>query len=411
MKAMIVNAYGRSNRGDSVLLDECIAEIRSAFPGIEIGCAVFEGIEVARAAHPDVRWSERIGNSRQRGALAKLVTVARLGIAGLAALPGLGILGHLLPAAQRDTLRMIRAADITVSAPGGYIHDTNFAYYVALLHIWLGQRKGARVILAPQSVGPIDAPIARRLARAVLRRCDALCARESYSWDFLRNTLALPEELLRRSGDSAFWNFQVSGESPTLATAWQEIGVDPAAAPILGLTVVNWTFPKFPDMEARRQAYVQAMAKIIDHMATTHGMQPVIFNQVSDDMPMAERIATTCATPVAIDRTSREPDDLRALIARSALFLGTRFHSCIFAMMADRPTQAIAYLPKTSFILRDLKLETRQFPIDDLDPEAVIAALERDFASLPAAQAEIAGAVERYRQTHAKLGDILLEAP
>ncbi|MDB5550156.1 MAG: hypothetical protein JWL86_140, partial [Rhizobium sp.] len=27
MKFMIVNAFGRSNRGDSVLLDECIAEI------------------------------------------------------------------------------------------------------------------------------------------------------------------------------------------------------------------------------------------------------------------------------------------------------------------------------------------------------------------------------------------------
>ena len=49
MKFMIVNAFGRSNRGDSVLLDECIHEIRAKFPDAEIAGAVFEGIEAARA--------------------------------------------------------------------------------------------------------------------------------------------------------------------------------------------------------------------------------------------------------------------------------------------------------------------------------------------------------------------------
>lgn len=36
MKVAIVNAYGRSNRGDSVLLDECIAEVRAVWPEAEI---------------------------------------------------------------------------------------------------------------------------------------------------------------------------------------------------------------------------------------------------------------------------------------------------------------------------------------------------------------------------------------
>ena len=47
MKFMIVNAFGRSNRGDSVLLDECIHEIRAKFPDAEIAGAVFEGIDAA----------------------------------------------------------------------------------------------------------------------------------------------------------------------------------------------------------------------------------------------------------------------------------------------------------------------------------------------------------------------------
>ncbi|ATG48146.1 hypothetical protein CEW89_11525 [Celeribacter ethanolicus] len=408
MKVMITNAYGRSNRGDSVLLDECIAEITSAVPDAEIGCSVFEGIAASRAVHPDVTWSERIGNTSASGKLAKLVTLMRLLIAALATVPGLSFVARLLPSSQYQSWKMIRAADIVVSAPGGYIHDTNFAYYVALLHIFL-PRKAARNILAPQSIGPIDTPFARLIARWIFMKTDAICARESYSWHFLHETLALPERLLRRSGDSAFWNFYVSNAGPAIVQAWHEIGVEPSAKPILGLTVVNWTFPKSVDMEMKRRDYVTSMAKIIDHMTKAHDMQPVIFNQVSDDLPMAERIAAACDTQVAIDRTSREPEELRALIGRSSLFLGTRFHSCIFAMMADRPTQAIAYLPKTSYILRDLKLDERQFPIDDLDPTAVIAALERDFSDLATARAEISGAVETYRQTHAKLSDVLQE--
>lgn len=408
MKVMIVNAFGRSNRGDSVLLDECIAEVREALPTAQISCAIFEGIAAAQTVHPDVRFSERIGNARQGGVWGKLVTLALMAMATAAVLPGMRWLSGALPPAQRASWQMIRAADFVISAPGGYIHDTNFSYYIALLHIWLGQRRGTRVILAPQSIGPIDALFARLIARAVLSRADAVCARESYTWSFLRNTLHLSKSILHRSGDSAFWNTNVSKDAALIGEAWVQIGLDPdAGGPLLGLTVVNWSFPKAADVEVARQAYILGLARVIDHLGTQHGYRAVIFNQVSDDLGMADRVAAACTCPVLIDRISREPDVLRALIARSALFLGTRFHSCIFAMMAYCPTFAIAYLPKTSFILRDLGLDTRQTSIIDFDPEAVIASLERDIVDLNGARSEIEMAVNLYRGTHARLRDVL----
>lgn len=410
MKVMIVNAYGRSNRGDSVLLDECIAEVRAALPEADIGCAVFEGVAASRAVHPKVTWSERIGNSASGGVRGKLATLARMAVGGIAVLPGLKWVSKALPAAQQKTWRLIREADVVISAPGGYIHDTNFAYYIALYHIALA-RKSARNILAPQSIGPIDAPIARRVARAVLKRTDMVCARESYSLDFLRNALDLPDQILRRSGDSAFWNHDVSIDTDALDAVWGEIGLNPGeGGPILGLTVVDWSFPKSSNPQAAQLDYITGLAEIIDHMSRKHGMRAVIFNQVSEDLGMAERVVAACDHPVVVDRASREPDVLRALIGRSTLFLGTRFHSCIFAMMADLPTFAIAYLPKTSYILRDLKLEDRQIPITELDAKATIAALESDLSNLAAARAKIKGAVSTYRDTHAQLRDVLIEA-
>lgn len=407
-KVMIVNAYGRSNRGDSVLLDECIAEIRESLPGSAISCAVFEDIPAAQAVHPDVAWTDRIGNVARRGPVAKLVTLWRLVVAWAAMLPGLGGLSALLPRGQRATWQAIRDADVVISAPGGYIHDTNFAYYVALLHIHLGTIARARVVLAPQSIGPIEAATARMLARRVLSQVSDICPRESYSHAFLTEDLGLAEDNIRPAGDSAFWNDEVTEDSAAVDAAWQEAGFPgPQGRPVLGLSTVNWTFPKLPDMEAAREAYVQAMAQLIDHCAAQHGAVPVILNQVSDDAPMSRRIAEAAQAQVYVDSVSREPDILRAMIARSSVFVGTRFHSCIFAMMAGRPTQAVAYLPKTSFILKDLGLEHRQVDIDTVQAAQLIAAVDRDFADLPRAEAEIQGAVSRYRTERLRLRDVL----
>jgi colanic acid/amylovoran biosynthesis protein len=406
MKFMIVNAFGRSNRGDSVLLDECIHEIRARYPDAKIAGAVFEGIADAAAVHPKVAWSERIGNTGGGGVVNRLKSIIYLLAAWLSPyLPFLG-LEKLLPPAQRETLAAIRDADVVISAPGGYIHDTNFAYFIALLHVHLGTLYKKTVILAPQSVGPIERPLSRAVARHVLGKVPFLCARESYSYDFLAHELKLPEKQIFRTGDSAFWNDRVEDDAELVDGIYRQIGVDPTK-PIFGMTVVNWSFPKSKEPRADYERYTDAVARAADHMSETHGLTPVIFNQVSEDLPTAYDVQKKAKHPVVIDAVSREPDILRALIRRSSVFLGTRFHSCIFAMMAGRPTFAIAYLPKTEYIMNDLKLSHRHTPIDKIDYGYLIERVSKDYADLAASEGEIQNAVKVYQTNFTRLQDIL----
>lgn len=406
MKFMIVNAFGRSNRGDSVLLDECIHEIRAKFPAAQISGAVFEGIGDANAVHPSVAWSERIGNTGGGGAANRIRSLVYLLAAWLSAyVPFLG-LDRLLPPQQRATLKAIRDSDVVISAPGGYIHDTNFAYFIALLHIHLGTILGKTVILAPQSVGPIERPISRVVARHVLGKVPFLCARESYSWDFLAHELKLPEKNVYRTGDSAFWNDRVEDNRALVDGVYASLNVPPER-PVLGMTVVGWSFPKSKQPQAAYERYTDAVAYVADHMSEAFGVAPVIFNQVSADLPTAYAVQKKALHPVFIDATSREPDVLRALITRSKVFLGTRFHSCIFAMMAGRPTFAIAYLPKTEYIMNDLKLAHRHTPIDAIDFDYMIRQLSSDFENNAGAEAEIQNAVKVYQQSFTRLQDIL----
>lgn len=407
MKIMIINAFGRSNRGDAVLLDECITEIQATWPKASIGCAVFEGVTIAKETHRDIIWSERIGNTKQKGWKAKLITLSLLAIAGAAKISKLKFLANLLPVNQRESWKMIIDADVIVSAPGGYIHDTNFAYFVALFHIWLGQNRTRKIFLAPQSIGPIDFSPSQWLAKKILTNCNAICARESYTYNFLIENLNIPQKIVHRSGDSAFWNFDVQNDLRNQSEMWRQIGVDPTETPIFGITVVDWPFPKSRTPEIQRQEYTTTIARLAELMSTRYGLHPVIFNQVSEDLSMAERIAAECKIPITLDKVSREPADLRALIARSSVFLGTRFHSCIFAMMEGVPTTAIAYLPKTSYILRDLQLEHRQIPIDLIDFKLLISKLENDLVDLPTARMEIEQSVSIYRENHTRFRDVL----
>ena len=403
MKFMIVNAFGRSNRGDSVLLDECIHEIRAKFPDAQIAGAVFEGIEAARAVHPTVAWSERIGNAGGGGA-GRIKALVYLFAAWFSA--WLPFLGRLLPEKQRQTLDAIRKSDVVISAPGGYIHDTNFAYFIALLHIHLGTIMGKTVILAPQSVGPIERPFSRAVARHVLGKVPFLCARESYSWDFLALDLKLPEKQVYRTGDSAFWNTHVEDNPALIDGIFESLGVA-RDKPVFGMTVVKWSFPKSKTSAADLDRYTDAVARAADYMAETYGLQPVIFNQVSEDLPASLDVQRKAKCTVIVDQTSREPDILRAMIARSKVFLGTRFHSCIFAMMAGRPTFAIAYLPKTEYIMNDLKLTHRHTPIDAIDYYYLIKQIGGDFENLSQAEDEIKNAVLVYQKDFTRLQDIL----
>lgn len=405
-RIVIVNAFGRSNRGDAVLLDEGIAEVRSVYPQAQIVGVVFEGIRDATAVHPSIVWCERVGNARGPRLIARIGALAYMFSAWIGAVaPWMGS-SALLPPQQRRTLEEIRDCSIVVSAPGGYIHDTNHAYLIALFHIYLGTLLGKDVVLAPQSIGPLEGRLSRWLAAQVLRRAKYLCARESYSYDFLTRDLGLPAEQVVRVGDSAFWNRDVEGDDEIVDHEYKKLGV-PSRQAIFGMTVVGWSFPHSKNPRADYENYVEAMAQIAERVSKTFGLLPVIYNQVSADVTTACAVQRKAQCPVIVDATSREPRLLRAMISRSTIFLGTRFHSCIFSMMAGRPTFAIAYLPKTQSIMQDLRLASRYAPIDAIDVDVVLGKLASDFNNLAAAEGEIARAVADYRDRFVRLRDIL----
>jgi colanic acid/amylovoran biosynthesis protein len=407
-KVVIINAYGRSNRGDSVLLDECISDIVNALANPTITVVLYEDKEDHKFSDEVTCKAERIGNNATGTFAGKMLAVIWVLIALICAATRTRTASFLLPKKQRKTLHSLFESQLVISAPGGYIHDTNTALYVALAHIAIPLMLKKRVLLAPQSIGPIAGWLPKIIARTILSRVDIICARESYTREFLIDDLSIPPQKVTITGDSAFWNTNVLGNFNQIAQYWEEDFPNlNNKRRILGVTVVGWSFPNRGDKDALLENYICEIAKTIDKICFHYDLQPIIFNQVSNDIKTARIVQARCKSTVIVQEVSREPEILRAYIARSMIFLGTRFHSCIFAMMANVPTFAISYLPKTENILNDLGLKENSVRIDEIDSKEVIASLIDMTENLQSSKDRLLQCIEAYRRNFLNFYEVL----
>jgi colanic acid/amylovoran biosynthesis protein len=400
---VIVNAYGHSNRGDSVLLDECINELKVKYDEPDITVVLFD--ESGYVDRQNITICERIGNvklndSRTLATLKKvLIILSAMSISGLK----LSFLLKFIPKKQQITLGKMEHADLIISAPGGYIHDTNNAYFIALLHIFIAASFKKKIVLAPQSIGPINGFFGRMIAKNILNSCSMVCVREGYSYQFVKE-IGVKEDIIQRAGDSAFWNDFVCNEN--LESDMRVLGINKGET-FLGVTLVNWTFPNLGNPEELMERYIDSVCLLVEFIYEKYGYRTVIFNQVADDIIVADKVLERVGPKVLVDRIDKGPERLRSLISLSKVFVGTRFHSCIFALMAGVPTTAISYLPKTSYILRDLQLGTRSVDITLIDNAALQNKVGSDFDNNSQSRTEIINSVSNYRNNKKRLLDVL----
>lgn len=394
----IINAYGHSNRGDSVLLSECISEIKSEYPTANINVLLFD--DYMFESNTKTRKFNRLCNVNDDSLIKQYFKKVYIFIMLLfyCALKMEFIL-QLLPKDQRKTIEALKKSSIAVSSPGGYIHDTNNAYYIALLHIYLCKCFGLKVILAPQSYGPINGKLGRAICKYVLNNTDIICTRESYSYEFLIK-LGVKSDLILQCGDSAFWESSIRDKDSSKHL--QSLGIKENEK-FIGMTLVDWTFPNQSHKEEKKKNYIDVISHVANKIYDSHNMRTVIFNQVSDDLDLARQLAVLCPESVLVDESEKEPEVLRGLISRSYVFLGTRFHSCIFALMSSVPTLAIAYLPKTEYILKDLEFSNRFFDINNLKIDEILNKVLENIDNREMYSQDIYRSVCKYRTTKNRL--------
>lgn len=392
-KIVIFNVFGHLNMGDAMLLESLLSMINAADPNAEVEGVAFD-VASQQKWLPQYRWHERIANKPSgRGIMTKIVQIWLLIIALLLqASKAFYPLRWLLPRRQRDAVEALASADLAVSCPGGYLEDSNFAYYLNIVQMLIASRYAKMTVMAPQTVGPILSKRGRQAIAYALAKVDAPFVREASSVAFVETLFPNGEVVPRLSGDLAFW---YEHQSIDVNAHFAALGVDPSQ-PVVGMTIVDWNFPNTANPFVLKQAYIETLGYLANK-ALADGRQVVIFNQVSSDLVLIDRLLAL-APGVFVDRGERDCGVLSAMIAQCEIFLGSRFHSCIFALMGRVPTLAIAYLPKTTGIMADLGLSNYVVSINDLDRSKIDDIYDDLLVRHDEISAEVSTAVNYYRE-------------
>ncbi len=400
-KTVIFNVFGHANSGDAILLESLVNALAAHRPNDEVSGIAFD-VESERRWMPELVWTERIGKATQRNLKGRLMQLVGLSVAALIGLHRAWLpLCRLLPEAQCRAVEELAKADLAISCPGGYLEDSNAAYIVNTLSILLACSLSKRVVLAPQSIGPVRSRFGRWLLRKAVHQADYIFVRERESLTFVRELVAPPEreEMLKKTelvGDLAFW----FDRPPTgsVAQELERLGIQPDRK-FVGMTVVDWNFPHVPDPKAARERYIDSLSTLIRHVAAKQLHQIIIFNQVAHDLELGREIARR-HPEIILDLRERDAGVFSKLIGSSDVFIGTRFHSCIFALIEGVSTGAIAYLPKTTGIMQDLGLDEFVIDINDVTGASLVALFESMSAQREALRARISKSLEAYRSSH-----------
>jgi colanic acid/amylovoran biosynthesis protein len=367
MRILITHVFGYANKGDWALLDSLIAVLNEAFTEAQLFGTCRDPISQARY-FGEVTWLRQLGASQRRGLPRRLESIWALSLGVLRSYLGKSIAGGpgTIPACFDEM-------DLIVAAPGGYLEDSNLSIVSTLVHLWLAERSGRPVVLAPQSLGPFRFWFSVIASRAILRKTRLVCVREQFSFDIAQKRLGLGGGHTVFLPDMAFYDNRRNEPAADIILEKHQL-VDKSFAAV---TAIDWYFPFSTHPEGDKQKYIATMVETIKFIYRELGWKVLILTQVEDSLgvPGDESIGRTisslagdCAELVS---PGCPPPAMRSLIGRSQVFIGSRMHSNIFALQSGVPVIAIGYLPKTRELMRQLGLGDYVVNIDSSSTDEI----------------------------------------
>jgi polysaccharide pyruvyl transferase WcaK-like protein len=265
-------------------------------------------------------------------------------------------------------LRHLRDADVVVDIAGISFADGRgipIVVYNALMTS-LPLLLGRPTVKASQALGPFHSPVNRVLAKAVLPRLCAVCARGEATERHLR-TLGLSN--VEPAADLAF-----TMKMPADAFVRNErstVGVAPSAV------VAGYCTKAGIDYPALLGSFVDRLIDVrdVDVVVFPHSSRRRVTGGRMDDRPVASAVhaATTRRDRVRLVDDPLGPVELRGLIGGFDLLVTSRFHAMISALATTTPVLVVGWSHKYEEVLREMGLADCAADWRDADAEQLVA--------------------------------------
>ena len=405
LNILIVNAHSQANAGDQAIVLGQLQLLKKMFPAARLTVT-------SRTPRLD------------RPLLADLgVTVIAPIFSTPSGFPGKWkpwaktLLSMVFPFQALIFLRHLRRADRVMPCGGGYFYSNRrlpgFTFWQNYLHIRLAVLFKKQVIFFPQSFGPLENQLSRRLIANLLEseRVRAVFAREAISLSILQELLpdGAPKSKLQFCPDMAFYY------SPALNTFVPPPGFSDLPHPRVALALRDWDFPAQKvrsTQQRKREDYIGGVLEACLELHQKYNASFFIFSQsqgpslAEDDRRISgyvhERLRASippshlCYFETPIGTT---PGTFVHWLRQADMLITSRMHAAIFAFLAGIPAVVIGYQHKSLGILQSLGLGACTLPIDKLRGATLLRLCEEMLLNLGPWRERIARSVPDLRET------------
>lgn len=363
--------YNTNNYGVRVLLSGAVDTLAMLKPDIEI--------QILDYGHNPVTWRETTHKGEKDLSLINLRYSWKLHLANnIARILLVAVLGRLIFTGKwrnrlwmhNPWLRRILKAKVNLSLAGGDsfsdIYGLGRLVYVLLPQI-LVIILGKPLVLLPQTYGPFSSPMSRIVARFVLRH-----ARLVYSRD--REGVVTVTELLGRDDSKVRF-------APDLGFAMEAELVDEVTMSrlaelkqkglMVGLNISSLLYMggyTRDNMFGLRQDYPELTRILLDFLIQEIGSQVLLVPHVYGGpesvesevtlyhqlLPEIERKYPGMVTVIDKVFTHRQ---VKSIIGKCDVFIGSRMHACIAAVSQGVPTVCLAYSRKFSGVMNSVSAD------------------------------------------------------
>lgn len=373
MRILIANVYSYKNKGDAAIVISLLREARRVFPGADVM------VQTADALHDEGKYDAPITHSllwtllsrvRSRPMPLRLWVLTR-GLLGLYAYLGLyQLFGRaplfVVPKNLWPFITENSQADLVIACGGGYLRTQSSSLEdwlllkVTCLNFVAAKRLGKPVFLYSQSIGPVHGARQLRMLRRALNQVDLIEPREDVSVKFLKS-LNLTTPIIPTADPALLLGG--TGRFPAGVATLHEGRLH------VGLTVRKW-FKTDHELEN----YVESVAQTLDYLIEQYNAEIFYIPQViaenfgDDDRVIARRVWDNVRNQArfTVIEADLHPFEMIGFCAQLDMFIGTRMHSNIFALVNHVPVVAIEYEHKTRGIMRGLGLEPLTIDIRDV---------------------------------------------
>jgi polysaccharide pyruvyl transferase CsaB len=272
---------------------------------------------------------------------------------------------HGLNAVARMDAAVVRKAlkgsDLLISGGGSLLQDVtslrSLFYYLWVIN--KARSLGRPVMLYAQGIGPLRRKISRWLVRRAANGTQQITIRDEESERLLRQ-IGVYGPPIEVTSDPAF---ALKSAGKVRAREILDNAGAPANGRLIGIAIRPW----------KNGPSEIAYARMADSLAEDLGGRVVFLPmQPSGDLPLAESIASKCATKASIVKGSLSPQETVAVIGELNLLVAMRLHALIFGAMGGVPMVGLRYDPKVQQLMEVLGQGERTVDLAEVGPVKVM---------------------------------------